>query len=239
LGWGCSAAEHEHPDGKLARRDAGALSLVQGNSAIITGTVDVTLNPLNFPDHLAGMIVPWGRTAVWSFRGFCGQGEQTVSRFARIVALLVAALFVAVPLLAAEGKKDAKKLVPYQLQVPKEITLTAEQQKKLDELVATYGPKLDAIQKQRGTFLSAEQIKAGSEAHQTAEAAGKSWKEIQQATDDAMKLTPEQKTKLDALRKESTPITREIREKLLGLLTPEQKAQWEKAAQKKKEAAKK
>jgi hypothetical protein len=150
------------------------------------------------------MIVPWGRTAVWSFPGFFAQGEWTVSRLARVVALLVAAVFVAVPLLAAEGKKDVKKkLVPYQLQVPKEITLTAEQQKKLDELVAVYTPKHEAMQKKRDDILSEEQRKAGSEARQAAEAAGKSWKEKQQATDDAMKLTPEQKAKLDAISKEN------------------------------------
>jgi hypothetical protein len=187
----------------------------------------------------AGTIVPWGRAAGWFFPGFLAQGGRIMSRLTKIVALLLA-VFIAVPLLAAERKKGAKaRAVPQQFQLPKEITLTADQQKKLGELVATYGPKLEAIQKQRSDMLTEEQKKAGSEARKKAEAAGKPSKEVTQAVDEAMKLTPEQTTKLAALRKETSPISNEIRGKLLDILTPEQKVQFEKAEQKKKEGTKK
>jgi DNA gyrase inhibitor GyrI len=160
-----------------------------------------------------------------------------MNRLTKIVALLLA-VFVVVPVLAAEKKKAAKKpSVPNQFRLPPEITLNAEQQKKLDELMATYGPKLQAIEKQRAAIFTEEQRKAGSEARKNAEAAGKPSKEVTQAADDAMKLTPEQKTKLDAIRKETSPISKEIRGKILDILTPEQKVQFEKAEQKKREGA--
>ena len=163
-----------------------------------------------------------------------------MSRIARVVALLVVAVFVAMPLLAAEGKKAAKaKALPLQFQLPKEITLTAEQQKKLDELVAQYTPKLDALQQQRNGILSEEQRKAGSEARKAAQAAKKTRTESQKAMDDAMKVTPEQKSKLEPITKESGTLGKEIRGKVLELLTPEQKESLKKAEQKKKETAKK
>jgi hypothetical protein len=160
-----------------------------------------------------------------------------MNRLTKIVALLLA-VFVVVPVLAAEKKKAAKKpSVPNQFRLPPEITLNAEQQKKLDELMATYGPKLQAIEKQRAAIFTEEQRKAGSEARKKAEAAGKSSKEVGQASDDAMKLTPEQKSKLATVRKETSPLAKEIRGKVLDILTPEQKSQYEKAEQKKKEGA--
>jgi DNA gyrase inhibitor GyrI len=160
-----------------------------------------------------------------------------MSRLTAVVALLLAVL-VAMPVLAAEKKKAEKKpSVPYQFRLPPEITLNAEQKKKLDELMATYGPKVQEIEKQRAAMLTEEQKKAGSEARKNAEAAGKPSKEVTRAADEAMKLTPEQKAKLDALRKETSPLNKEIRGKILEILTPEQKEQFEKAEQKKRESA--
>jgi hypothetical protein len=156
----------------------------------------------------------------------------------RLTTILVLLLTVAVPMLAAEREKAAKaRAVPRQFQLPKEITLTAEQQKKLDELVATFKPKLEAIEKQRDTILTEEQKKAQSEARKAA--AGKGYREAQKAAEEAMKLKPEQKTKLDAISKESRQLGKEIRTKVEELLTPEQKDQWKKADQKRREAAKK
>jgi hypothetical protein len=170
---------------------------------------------------------------------FLYEGGRIMSRLTKIVALLMA-VFVAVPLLAAEGKKTArKKPLPHALQLPSEITLTAEQQKKLDELVATYGPKFEAMEKQRDSILSEEQRKAGAEARKAALASGKKGKDLQQAADEAMKLKPEQKSKLDAISKESTALGKEIREKLRDLLTAEQNEELKKLEQKKKEAGKK
>lgn len=159
---------------------------------------------------------------------------------AKVVVVLTVMVFVAVPALAGEGKKaEKKKPIPQQFQIPKEITLTAEQQKQLDDLIATYGPKLAAFQKQRDEVLSEEQRKAGAEARKAGQAAGKTGKELQQAVDEAMKLTPEQTAKLDAIRKESAPLSKEIRSKIQEMLTPEQKETLKALEQKKKEAAQK
>ena len=162
-----------------------------------------------------------------------------MSRLTKIVALLLA-VFIAVPLLAAERKKGAKGTsLPYQFRLPPEIKLTAEQQKKLDELVATFKPKLEAIEKQRDSILTEEQRKAGDEARKAATAAKKTRTESQKAGDEAMKLKPEQKTKLDAITKDSRQLGKEIRGKVEDLLTAEQKDVLKKAEQKRREAAKK
>lgn len=159
---------------------------------------------------------------------------------AQVVVVLAVMVAGALPTLAGEGKKaEKKKPVPQQLQIPKEITLTAEQQKRLDELIATYGPKLEAFQKQRDEVLSEEQRKSASEARKAGQAAGKTGKELQQAVEEAMKLTPEQKTKLDVIRKESAPLGKEIRLKVQEVLTSEQREVLKSLEEKKKEAAKK
>jgi len=161
-------------------------------------------------------------------------------RLAQVVVVLAVMVAVALPTLAGEGKKaEKKKPVPQQFQIPKEITLTAEQRKQLDELIATYGPKLEAFQKQRDEVLSEEQRKSASEARKAGQTAGKTGKELQQAVDEAMKLTPEQKTKLDVIRKESAPLGKEIRLKVQEVLTPEQREVLKSLEEKKKETAKK
>lgn len=157
----------------------------------------------------------------------------------RAVVMFAVLTFIAAPSIAGEGKKpEKKKPVPQQLQIPKEITLTAEQQKQLDELIATYSPKLAAFQKQRDEVLSEEQRKAAAEARKAGQTAGKTGKELQQAVEEAMKLTPEQKEKLEVIRKESAPLGKEIRSKVMELLTPEQRETLKSLEQKKKEAAK-
>jgi Spy/CpxP family protein refolding chaperone len=73
--------------------------------------------------------------------------------------------------------------------------------------------------------LTPEQKKAGEAAAKAAKDAGKDKKEIQQAREEALKITAEQKTKQADLRKQLGAIQKDIREKVMGVLTPEQQEQ--------------
>ena len=59
--------------------------------------------------------------------------------------------------------------------------------------------KLAALQQQRNSILTEEQEKSGYEARMAAMAADKTGKDLQKAVDDAMKVTPEQKSKLEPI----------------------------------------
>ena len=56
-----------------------------------------------------------------------------------------------------------------------------------------------------------------------AKAAGKKGKEVQEAVETAAKLTDEQKAETAAARKAMGEFQKQLRERVLGLLTPEQK----------------
>ena len=74
-------------------------------------------------------------------------------------------------------------------------------------------------------MLTAEQKKARQEAAKTAKAAGKKGKEVKEAEDAAAPLTEDQKTKQAAAQKESRSLEKELKEKAMAVLTPEQKEQ--------------
>jgi Spy/CpxP family protein refolding chaperone len=106
----------------------------------------------------------------------------------------------------------------------KGLNLSADQKAQIDALKKQYQPKLNEG-KLLESILTPEQKKARREAAQAAKAAGKSRKEIQQAAAAAVTLTPEQKAKLAEAKKQLGPIYRELREKIIDVLTPEQQEQ--------------
>ncbi len=150
---------------------------------------------------------------------------------------LVVALLIASPLLAADKKKDATKDsgIPYFKQIDrtlKPVTLTDEQKSKLDTLEKEYEPKLkDAYAKQ--DVLSPEQKKAGEEAKKAAKADGKKGKELNAAVAAAQKETDDQKKQEKEANKQRLAVEKELRGKVMDLLTPEQKAQIDTAKGKK------
>ena len=117
------------------------------------------------------------------------------------------------------------------------LTLTAEQKAKMDELCKDLGPKLMTIMKKMDT-LTPEQKKAQAEAMKAARDAGKKGKEAADAVAAALKLTDEQKAKQAEMRKEMAPLEKELREKVMAVLTSEQKEQLKKKAEGAKKAAK-
>jgi Spy/CpxP family protein refolding chaperone len=106
----------------------------------------------------------------------------------------------------------------------KSLTLTDAQKAKFADIEKEFGPKLVAAQK-ACDVLTPEQKKAREDAAKTAKTAGKSGKEIHQAADAAVKLTDDQKAKQADAKKQAEALRKELREKVVGVLTQEQKDQ--------------
>lgn len=159
---------------------------------------------------------------------------------ARIVLTLSLVVLLGSSLFAAEAQQKGKKGKKGQQQgkpsvtrsLPKEVvsTLSDEQKKQIALLNKEFGPRLAELAKKRAAILSPEQRKAQTEARKVATEAGKKGKELREAVDAAAKLTEDQKKQLAALAKESDPLNKTIREKVLALLTDEQKAKIPKRA---------
>ena len=145
----------------------------------------------------------------------------------RTMLTVALALLLASPAIAlAKGEKKpapcpAKQAID---QMTKNLTLTAEQKEKLDGIAKEFGPKMmDAMK--AGDVLTKEQKKARHEAEKAAKAAGKKGKELKQAADDATKATPEQKDKMAEAEKQMKELRKDLREKVMSVLTDEQKEQ--------------
>lgn len=159
----------------------------------------------------------------------------------RTVLVLVAALAISNSLFAAEGKKREKKapkapVCPATQRVDKIVaglTLTDEQKTKLDAVKKEFGPKMTEAMKQ-GEVLTPEQKKARDEAAKAAKAAGKKGKEVGEAVAAAVKLTDDQKAKQATARKQMGGLEKELRAKVMEVLTPEQRDTIKKARESKK-----
>ncbi len=132
---------------------------------------------------------------------------------------------------AADGAKEAKgKKANGQANpvfaIPKEITLTAEQQAKVDEIKKEQGPKVAELTAKVDAVLTAEQKSARKVANAKNKADGKKGKEAKAAVDEAMKLTDDQKKQQSELQPELTKLQQSIKEQINGLLTDEQKTHY-------------
>jgi Spy/CpxP family protein refolding chaperone len=114
----------------------------------------------------------------------------------------------------------------------KDLNLTDEQKAKVAELKKEYTPKFKEAVDTLDGILAPEQKKARDDAMKTARDAGKRGREVFQAGVDAMKLTDEQKTKRDDAFKALQAVGKEAREKVVALLTPEQKEKLKEAREK-------
>jgi Skp family chaperone for outer membrane proteins len=133
---------------------------------------------------------------------------------------------LSLPGVAQEKKKKNANAGANQqaFQLPKEITLTAEQQAKLDALKKEYGPKLAELQKKASDLLTDDQKQARTDSQAKSKSEKLKAKDAREALMAALKLTPEQQTKWDALQKEIQATTQEVRGKIADFLTDEQKA---------------
>ncbi len=148
------------------------------------------------------------------------------------ISVLAGANWAAEDAPAATKKPDPSGASAQVFQLPNEITLTADQETKMATLKKEFGPKIAALQKQSSDILTKEQREARKAAMAKAKAENLKGKPLQEALDAAINATPEQKEKLDAVKKELDPIIAEVKKQVLNLLTDEQKAKLPKPAKK-------
>ena len=143
-------------------------------------------------------------------------------RLVRTLLSVAVVLGLAGTLLAAEGPKRGEGRrgggpgrLEFLLKAVESLDLTADQKAKVAEI------KTEAAEltKKQEAVLPQEQKDAREKAMEEAKKAGKTGFDVFRAGMDAVKLTDEQKTKRDELRKDGE----KIREKVMGLLTDEQK----------------
>ena len=103
------------------------------------------------------------------------------------------------------------------------LDLSAEQKAKLADVMKEYGPKFKETSEKMRDIYTDEQKAAIKEAVAKARADGKNFIETRKAVEDAVKPTPEQQAKLDSIRKDMEGVQKEIRGKVMDILTPEQK----------------
>ena len=137
---------------------------------------------------------------------------------------------------AKKGKKGAaKKFDPTArfFAVPKGVKLSEEQQTQLTDIQKEYSAKVkDAFGKMRDA-VPKEKQQARAKARKEAMAAGKKGKELQKAIASAVDLTEEEQKAVKDAQQELQALGKEIKGKVLGLLTAEQKAALKKNAPKK------
>lgn len=121
-----------------------------------------------------------------------------------------------------EGKPKDKP-VPGVFRLPGHLEPTADQQAALDKLVAEYGPELEKSERQKEAVFTPEQKAARDAARRAAHAKGLRGPDANAEVEAAVKLTAEQQAALAKAKAASEKLEKEIREKVMTLLTAEQK----------------
>ena len=106
---------------------------------------------------------------------------------------------------------------------PAEIKLTDDQQAKLKEINATFSTKQAELAKKRDGILTAEQTAAQTDVMKKVRDGSVSRQEAADLIAAAVKLTPEQKTQLDALQQEARQLGQESAAQKTAALTDEQR----------------
>ncbi len=155
-------------------------------------------------------------------------------RTVRTLLVVAAALLIAATVVAQEKpKKKGRrgKLAPTTQAVVRldklrtaleELDLTEEQKEELKKLREKHGPKFKEVFDKMQDVLTEEQKSAGEEAMKEAKESGKKGRELFQAIEASLKLTDEQKEKMDKLAPEVRALQREMMKEIRGILTPEQ-----------------
>lgn len=117
----------------------------------------------------------------------------------------------------ADGTKDRA------FSIPKEITLTSEQQEKLDSLKKEQAPKVLELTQKSRSILTDEQKAARKDAAAKAKAAGKTGKEATAYVEEAIKVTEDQKKQRSELQAELRTVRLGIMGQVYDFLTTEQR----------------
>ena len=137
------------------------------------------------------------------------------------------------PLLAADdddtkqkkGKKQRGNATARAFELPDDLKLDDEQQKKLAELKEKYTAKIGELRQQVTGILTDEQRRARAAAAKAAREAGKQGKELREAADAAIELTEEQAKKTEEARAALREALATAKQEVLGLLSKEQRKQ--------------
>jgi Spy/CpxP family protein refolding chaperone len=100
----------------------------------------------------------------------------------------------------------------------------------LQALQEELGPKLIELTEKQATLLTDERRLARDAAYKEARESGKDREATMQAVDAALKMTEAEKAQLAETEQGLRALHEQIREKVMALLTPEQKAEFEKRA---------
>ncbi len=149
------------------------------------------------------------------------------------VLALAVSLWIAGNLMAADnGKGPAGKGRPAwsgPFSFLSGLDLTADQKAKLEALNKEYQPKLTDASKAVESILTPEQKKAREAARKVAQRVIEEVrKACQKAVEEAVQLTPEQKAKVEEVKKQNSATYKEFRAKVMDVLTPEQQEQLKK-----------
>lgn len=150
-----------------------------------------------------------------------------------LVPLLV--LAIAVPLMAqekAKGKREGQKragakarqqapVLPARLL--EGVELSDEQKAKLEEIAKEIKAPVMEARKAMNDLLTDEQKDARKKAMAEAKKAGKKPQEVQKTVQAALKLTEEQQEKMAKLKVGQAEVQKKMREKIMAVLTPEQR----------------
>ncbi len=147
-----------------------------------------------------------------------------------VVFAMLVSLVVVGSLMAADKEKKPRPegrhgqfSIIDRLENIKGLNLTDDQKTKLEALKKEYQPKNKEAFAKVDSIATAEQKKARDEAMKAAKKAGKNGREIMEAGRAAMKLTDDQKTKMQEARKAMDNLNKELNDKAMNLLTPDQK----------------
>ena len=126
---------------------------------------------------------------------------------------------------AAKGKKNpVEQQVKRRFELPEAVALSPEQKTKLEEIKKEYASKVqEAIEKREG-LLTAEQKQARQAAQKAARQSGKKQKEAHEAGVAALNLSGDQLKQYTAAEDAVKKVDEEIKGKIAGILTDEQKA---------------
>ena len=155
-------------------------------------------------------------------------------RIVRSALVLAAALLIATAVAAQEKpkKKGRRGKISPTTQavirmdklrtVLEELDLTEEQKEEMHKLREKLGPKFKEIFGKMQDVLTEEQKVAGEEAMNKAKESGKNGRQLFQAIEASLKLTDEQKEKMDKLAPQIAALQKEMMKVIRGILTPEQ-----------------
>jgi Spy/CpxP family protein refolding chaperone len=150
-----------------------------------------------------------------------------------VVLVPVVVLAIAIPVAAQEkakrgqgkraGEKGGRQTQVLPQQLLEGLELTAEQKLKLEAIAKEMTVPMQEARKMVDAILTDEQKAARKEATAAAKEAGKKPREAQQAVEAALKLTADQQAKMAKAKEKMAEVQKQVRDRVMGVLTPEQR----------------